>query len=191
MRTIIPKKAVTVPAGAEKVFTGIIYDVYHWQQQLFDGTTTTFEMLKRPDTVKTLAVKDDKLVVLEQEQPNQKVFYDIPGGAHDQESETELEAAKRELREETGLTSASWRLLSVRQPNPKIDQLVYTFLATDCMASGMSTLDSGEKIKIMPLPFGEAKEILSSPRARFSPADLENVESLDALLSKKPYDEFS
>jgi 8-oxo-dGTP pyrophosphatase MutT (NUDIX family) len=181
MREVLPKNATTVPKDAKRVFKGIIYDTYQWQQKLFDGSFTTFEMLKRPDTVKVLAVKDNRLVIIEQEQPNQRKFYDIPGGMHDQEDETELEATQRELVEETGLTFKTWKLLSAVQPHRKIEQFVYTFLATDFVGSIGPTLDAGEKIKIHLLPFDEAKEFLSSADARFFPEVLREASSIDDL----------
>src|ERR1700691_3967497 len=119
MRSYIPSDARLIPDQANCVFRGKIYDVYQWQQQMFDGSFETFEMLKRPDTVKALAIKDDSLVVLEQEQPGSKLFFDLPGGRHDVASETELEAVKREMLEETGLTFGSWKLIEVTQPFSK------------------------------------------------------------------------
>jgi len=35
---------------AQRVFKGIIFDVYQWKQKMFDGSQGIFEMLKRPDT---------------------------------------------------------------------------------------------------------------------------------------------
>ncbi|HEX7259978.1 MAG TPA: NUDIX hydrolase, partial [Candidatus Saccharimonadia bacterium] len=104
MREVIPPNAKLLPPNANRVFKGQIYDVYQWEQELFDGSTGTFEMLKRPDTVKVLAVKDGKIVVLEEEQPYHGTFFDVPGGRHDDASETELQAMQRELREETGMS---------------------------------------------------------------------------------------
>ncbi len=101
MRQVVPADAKLLPPQAKRVFEGIIFDVYHWQQQLFDGSYTTFEMLKRPDTIQVLAVRDNQLVILEEEQPGHPAFYGVPGGRHDQPAESELDAARRELREET------------------------------------------------------------------------------------------
>src|SRR5438105_1960514 len=110
MRTIIPADARLIPKQAKKVFTGQIYNVYHWEQPLFDGTTATFEMLGRPDTIQVLAIKDHQLVVLNEEQPNSgRAFYGLPGGRHDVPEETELDAAKREMLEETGMTFKTWK----------------------------------------------------------------------------------
>jgi 8-oxo-dGTP pyrophosphatase MutT (NUDIX family) len=189
MREHLPKNAVTIPKEAKRVFSGIIYDVYQWEQRLFDGSLTTFEMLKRPDTVKVLAIKDDRLVVLDQEQPNQHTFYDILGGMHDHEEETELEAIKRELLEETGLVFKTWKLISVKQPHRKIEQFVYMFLATDFITSKDQYLDAGEKIKIHLSPLAEAKSLLSSPEARFFPEALKNIHSTEDLRRLSSYNQ--
>jgi len=73
MRTVTPKNAKLIPENAEQVFKGQIFDVYHWRQEMFDGSTETFEMLKRPDTIKIIAIKDKKIVILEEEQPDHKI----------------------------------------------------------------------------------------------------------------------
>lgn len=187
MRVKLPKQAVLIPDNARQVFKGIIYDTYQWEQELFDGSVATFEMLKRPDTVKVIAVKHDKIVVLEQEQPHRGTFYDIPGGMHDREEEDELDAVKRELLEETGLVFRDWKLLSAVQPHSKIEQFVYMFLATDLVSESRQVLDVGEKIAVRALPFDEAKALLSSDASRFLPKEIENAVSLDDLLNLPEY----
>mgnify|MGYP000255301749 CR=1 FL=1 len=39
-----------LPPDAKKDFDGIIFDVYHYNQKMYNGTTETFEILKRADT---------------------------------------------------------------------------------------------------------------------------------------------
>ncbi|MBX2866764.1 NUDIX domain-containing protein [Candidatus Kaiserbacteria bacterium] len=183
IRTYIPKDAKVIPGHAEKVFSGVIFDVYQWPQEMYDGTTETFEMLKRPDTVRAIAIRDNKLVVLEQEQPVVGAFFDVPGGRHDFEGETELEAVQRETKEECGMQFGNWRLLKVDQPHTKIDWLVYTFLATDFIDEVPQELESGEKITVHLKTFDEVKMLLRDPRARSLGADiLEHVDSIDELL---------
>ena len=46
-----PQSKQPIPANAKKVFHGVIFDVYQWEQEMFDGTKEIFEKLKRPDTV--------------------------------------------------------------------------------------------------------------------------------------------
>jgi len=188
MRTIIPKDAKLIPQEAKQVFKGVLFDVYQWPQEMYDGSTATFEMLKREDTVSVLAIKDGKLVVLEQEQPQMGFFYDVPCGRHDNEAETELQAAQRETLEETGMTFKTWRLLAVEQPHSKMDWFIYTFLATDFINQQPQQLDSGEKIKVTLRSLQEVSLLWDDPRARYlGNKFLRDAKSLDDLLELPEY----
>lgn len=167
MREYVPSEILTIPENAELVFSGKIFDVYQWPQQLFDGTTETFEMLSRKDTVKIIAIKDDKVVITYQKQPRKDWFYDLPGGRNDNPEENELAAAKREMLEETGMTFRTWKLVEVKQPFMKLDWLVYTFIATDFIAQKPQKLDAGEQIKVKEISFEELKAITETEE-RFS-----------------------
>lgn len=189
MRTIIPTDAKLVPKNAECVFKGQIFDVYHWQQKMFDGSYATFEMLKRPDTIKVIAIKENKLVVLEEEQPDDhNLFLSLPGGRHDIDAETELEAVKRELLEETGMSFQSWKLINVTQPYLKIDWFNYLFVATDFIDQTDQTLDAGEKIRVKLFALDELKNLLGGPKARYLPKKLlESCQSIEDLASLPEY----
>lgn len=135
-----------LPKGAKRVFKGMIFDVYHWQQRQFDGSTRTFEMLKRPDTAQVIAVRDNKIMVCRQEQPGQKPFWSIPGGRVEP-NETPLAAAKREMLEETGYASDDWKTWLRERPYSKTDWLVYVYIAHNCYRATPQKLDAGERIK--------------------------------------------
>lgn len=189
MRTIVPPNARLIPNDAEKVFAGKIFDVYQWQQTLFDGSTSTFEMIRRPDTVQTICIKDDKLVILKQLQPNQPhPSYDIPSGRHDQDHETELEAAKRETLEETGMTFSTWKLLDAFQLTSKLDWIIYTFIAYDFLDEQPQRLDAGEQIEVTLMSLDEVKRLSQTPESRTLPAKiLKNVSSIDDLKNLPAY----
>lgn len=152
-----------IPSEAEKVFKGVIFDVYHWQQKLFDGSESTFEMLKRANTVEAIAIKDDKIYLSHQSQPNKKDFYSLFGGRGEQ-GEDPLVSAKRELLEESGMTSDKWELFKVYQPIHKIDWDIYTYIARDCKKISATKLDAGEKIETKECTFEEFIDIVISDK---------------------------
>lgn len=189
MRTILPAKYRLVPEHAKRVFKGQIYDVYQWDQELYDGSTAVFEMLKRPDTIQVLAIKDHKLIILKEQQPSMgPAFYGLPGGRHDHEDETELDAAKREVLEETGFTFKTWKLISVEQPASKIEQFVYLYVSSDIESQVPQNLDAGEKIDVEFFDLKAAVEIAKSSQARHLPIEvLEQVKTADELAGLPAY----
>jgi len=53
--------------------------VYQWPQKMFDGSTATFEMIKRPDTVQIIATVGNKILMTQEEQPTQKRSFGFLG----------------------------------------------------------------------------------------------------------------
>lgn len=150
-----------IPSNAKKVFGGIIFDVYQWEQEMFDGSKETFEMLKRPNTIEVIATEGDKILLSKQSQPNKSDFYSLFGGRAE-EGEEPIITAKRELLEESGLTSESWELLKTYTPMHKIDWNIYMYVARNCTKISDQKLDAGEKIEIIKCTFDEFIEIVES-----------------------------
>ena len=124
-----PKAGQPLPENAKKVFEGKIFDVYQWQQEMFDGTFETFEKVRRIGTTIILAFdKAGKVIILDQEQPAKGRYLSLPGGMVDREEEV-LESAKRELLEETGYISDDFRFWHSVNQTSKIEWGVYFFVA--------------------------------------------------------------
>lgn len=143
------------PADARCVFRGKIFDVYQWEQKLFDGTTATFEQLVRPDTVEVVPVlANGNILIVEEEQPGKSPFLSLPGGRIDR-GEDPVAAAKRELQEETGYQCASLSLWQAVQPVGKIDWAIFTFIAHGAQKAGEQDLDAGERVTAREVSFDE------------------------------------
>lgn len=188
MRTVTPKGSKTIPPQAKQVFKGVIFDVYQWPQKMFDGSIATFEMLKRPDTVKILAIKDNKIVMLDEQQPDHNRAYELPGGRHDVEPETELDCAKREMLEETGMSFKNWRLIAAEEPLTKIDWFIYTFLAFDFEKQIEPHLDAGEKIDVQFVNYEKLLELSKGKSGKYLPTELlERAGSIEGLIALPEY----
>ena len=184
MRNMVPESAVLVPDHAECQFKGVIYEIYQWEENMFDGSKEIFEMLKRPDTVEVLVVDDNKILVQYQEQPHYGEFTSFPGGRHDYEGDSELDAAKRELREDSGYICSKWNLIEAIQPNTKIEQVVYTFLASGIEEQVSMSLDSGEKIENRWVTLKEFLELITETTFRSqSKKFLKNINEINNLLA--------
>lgn len=161
-----------IPDRARRVFEGEIFDVYQWEQEMFDGSKETFEALRRPDTVSIIPVVDGKILLAREMQPGwQRYKLGLFGGRVD-DGEEPLGAAKRELLEETGFESDSWDLLFTVSPNHKLDWTLHHYVVRDCRKVAEQVLDSGELIEIVPLDFEEFIDI--AKRKEFRSAGFTN-----------------
>jgi ADP-ribose pyrophosphatase len=163
MKISRPQSSQPIPADAKRVFQGVLFDVYQWEQKLYDGSTATFEKLKRPDTVVVFPVLEDgRILLTEQEQPGKGPFLGTTGGRVD-EGEDVLDAAKRELLEESGYVAQEFSLWDAQQPISKLDWAVYVFIAKGVKKVAEQKLDSGEKIVLKPVTFDEFLELGTQP----------------------------
>lgn len=142
------KSKSSLPSSAKRVFKGKIFEVWQWEQEMFDGSIETFEKLKRANTALVIPIVGGKILIQEQEQPDKPgPFLSLPGGRLE-EGEDPLKGAKRELLEETGYMSDDWQLWKELTPFTKTVWTVYIYIARNCHKGGGQQLDAGEKIKI-------------------------------------------
>lgn len=140
------------PPTADLVYKGKLFEVWQWEQTLNNGTKSMFETLRRPDTVLVLPVLHDGQVILAEEtQPGMAPMFRALGGRIEA-GELPEEAARRELREESGYVADELRLWDAWQPVNKIDWAVYLYVAHGLSSPSRTTLDAGEMIGLRTLP---------------------------------------
>ena len=96
----------------------------------------TFErlVLEHPGAVVVLAVDDRRraFCLWQYRHPAQRRFVELPAGLLDTDGESPLETARRELREEAGLSAEEWTQLGATWSTPGItNERMYLFLARD------------------------------------------------------------
>ncbi len=154
-----PQSKQPFPAHAKKVFKGILFDVYQWEQEMFDGTKAIFERVKRADTVIVFPVlPDGRIILTKQEQPGSAPFIAGAGGRMEEGEEPEV-SAQREMLEETGYEAQEMVLWNAQQPVGKVDWAVYAFIAKGLKKVADLNPDAGEKIELYPVTFDEFLKI--------------------------------
>lgn len=179
-----------LPAHAICVFRGAIFDVWQWEQEMYDGSKAIFEKIRRPDTVVVIPTVGNSVLTLLQEQPDWvSPKTSVVGGRCDW-GEDPLNAAKRELLEETGYTSDHWTHWKGVRPYGKLLWTVHTYIARNCVYRQAPQPDHGEKIEVRPASFDEFLALADDQnfyehelvtdlvRARFDPTARENLHTL-------------
>jgi ADP-ribose pyrophosphatase len=158
--------------NAKSVFKGEIFEVFQWDQKMYDGTTEVFEALRRPNTAEIIATEGDQIVIQKQMQPHKsEPFLSLPGGRIEL-GEDELVGAKRELLEETGLATDDWELWAARKPVGKIDWTIFVYVARGCRKVAEQALDAGEKIELLRVGFDEFLDMVDRGDLAYIESDL-------------------
>ncbi|WP_281886719.1 NUDIX domain-containing protein [Paenibacillus sp. YYML68] len=165
MTRSVPKKFEEVTISTQPIFQGKIISLQVDTVRLPDGGEATREIVKHPGAVAVLALtEDDRMIVVEQyRKPLEKSQVEIPAGKLDG-AEDPLEAARRELEEETGYTSASIRHVASFYTSPGFaDELLHLYVA-DKLTSGESRPDEDEFLEAEAITLEEAQTYIREQR---------------------------
>jgi ADP-ribose pyrophosphatase len=114
------------------------------------------EIVEHPGSVAVVAVdQEDRVWLVRQlREPARKNLIELPAGARDRD-EDPLDAAKRELREECGLTGGEWRELAAFWTTPGFcREYMHLYLAEGVVA-GEAQPDDDEDVEVVRWPVDE------------------------------------
>ncbi len=149
-----------IPDNAKRVFEGKLFDVYQWEQEMFDGSTAIFEKVTRIPSVQLIVVTENKkLILLNEEQPFRGKYVSMPGGMVEK-NETHLQAAKKELLEELGMKAKELILWKEVNFGDKVDWPCYYYIAKGCKKVAEEQHEVGEKIEPLFVDFDEFIEMI-------------------------------
>ena len=111
-----------------------------------------------PAWVVVLAITTAKEVVMVRQYRHgtEKVHLELPGGLVDPDDPSPLQAAQRELLEETGFGSEDLRMIGKCYPQPAIlSNRCFVCLAPEAEVEQAQALDEGEDLEVVKIPMAD------------------------------------
>ena len=149
--------------SSEEIFDGVAIHLYRDEILLPNGKKGVREVIRHPGAVCVLPIKEDGNVIFVNQfrYAFNKVTLEAPAGKLD-EGEEPLEAAKRELREETGAVAKKYTHLGELVPSPAlISERIQMYLAEDITFTERE-LDDDEFLDVERVPLKKLYEMVMS-----------------------------
>ena len=146
----------------EEIFNGVILKVVKDKVLLPDGETSYREFCLHNGGAAVLPLDENGNVILVRQYryAHGREFIEIPAGKLDKPNESPLDAAKRELKEETGATAGKITPLGTVDTTPAlINEKLYLYLAED-LSYGDAKPDEGELISTLRISLEELLEMV-------------------------------
>ena len=127
------------------------------------GTTHDFVALDAPDWINILPITPDGqfVCVRQYRHGTNAITTEIPAGMMDPHEQDPIDAARRELLEETGYYSADIRKIGTTEPNPAfLNNKCHLYLALDAVQIEQPKLDGKEDIELVTYPLSQLDELI-------------------------------
>lgn len=162
----------------KKLSSKYLFQIKPWltiredQLEMPNGTIMdAYYVYEYPDWVNTIAIdKEGKFVMVRQyRHALGEINYELCAGVCDEEDESPLVTAQRELMEETGYGGGEWQEWMVNCANPGTHtNLVHCFLAVGVERIGNQQLDEHEEIEVHIMSYEDILSLLKTDQIRQS-----------------------
>ncbi|UTH10589.1 NUDIX hydrolase [Macrococcoides canis] len=161
----------------KQIMDGKVIKVEKHIVTLPNGKESVREVVKHPGAVAILAVKDKKILFVEQfRKAMEKCLIEIPAGKVES-GEERINTAKRELEEETGYTTQQLSLLNEFYVSPGFcDEYISLYYTDTLIASSMLSPDEDEFVNHHWLTLDEALQWVDEGR-------IEDAKTIIAILN--------
>ena len=152
----------------EEIFDGAVLHVVKDKILLPDGNTSYREFCLHKGAVAVIPLTDENEVILVRQfrYAHHREFLEIPAGKFDFIGEDPLEAAKRELSEETGAVAKNFVHLGVLDTTPAlIVEKIHMFLA-EGLTFGESHPDEDEFLSVEKIPLRDLVDMVMAGEIR-------------------------
>lgn len=146
-----------VQTASKLVYHGKILDFFTDTVRLPNGHTASRELSRHVGAVCVVPMTDDGRVIVEKQfrYPLNEVILEIPAGKRDSKQEAPEDAARRELREETGIEPKELICLGTYYPAAAYsDEVIWMYLARG-LTFGEQKLDADEFLSVEAIPLSE------------------------------------
>ena len=152
--------------GVDEVWEGKLASVRVERWRVEDGEEVEREVVGHPGAVAVVAHDTEHLYLVEQprEAVDEQALLELPAGKLDEEGESPLDTAQRELAEEIGKGARTWKHLTTFYSSPGFsDEEIHVYLATDLYDEHAET-DENERIQIETAPLSELDQLIRDCR---------------------------
>ncbi len=157
-----PDELLETRVEGERLFSGAVFDLEVDRVKLPNGRIATRELIRHKGAVAIVPLFPDGTVAVEEQfrYAVGRIMIEIPAGKLDAPDEDREAAARRELREETGLSAGKLICLGDYFGSPAIvDERITLYLATE-LSEGERDLDDDEFLSVKRIPLEELTDAI-------------------------------
>lgn len=149
---------IEVLQSKESIFNGHVVHLQKWCVTLPNGKPAVREVAvhRGASAIVPVDAEGNVYMVKQYRTPIQRILLEIPAGKLDYVGEDRLEAARRELREETGFTAEKWTHLVDLDTTPGFCSEVISVYLAENLTRGKDDPDDDEFLDVIKMPFEKA-----------------------------------